>query len=85
VSAFIGINVAGAGEGLVLLHVFSEVTDGGTLTPDEIVRTLESTIDGIRQGNLMPDPAAPPWGPRLYGFAQRDQGNDKPSPGRLGT
>lgn len=38
----------------VLIGISSEVSDGSTMSAEEIVFTLEQTLQGIREGNITP-------------------------------
>jgi hypothetical protein len=54
-AARIVIELEPSGEpGKAFIDITSEVSDGGTLTADEIALTLERTLQGIRDGNIVP-------------------------------
>lgn len=40
--------------GFVLIGVHSELSDGSTFTTDEIIKTLEVTLEGVRNGTITP-------------------------------
>lgn len=54
-AARIIINLEPSGQpGHVHVGITTEVSDGGMLTAEEIALTLEETLQGIRNGNIVP-------------------------------